>query len=255
MTRHSRSRVFPSLLGLLALGAAALAAPSEARALDAERAYSTASQQIGSASAGLGAIQAAIQKSRGQERGPAQRIADAVLLMGSKDYARAATVLNEVIEKYPDHPTAYPDALTLLGETYFRSKQFLSARRVFQQIVTRGAEPRFATYQTKALGRLVDVALRTKDYSSLDAIFASMDRVPPAAVGSGLAYARGKGLIARKDYAGAKAALGAVDTQSEYAHQARYMLALIAVKEATPPPQPLAEGEAPPPVPASRYAG
>ena len=32
------------------------------------------------------------------------------------------------------------------------------------------------------------------------------------------------------------------------------MLGLVAVKEATPPPQPLQEGEAPPQVPASRYA-
>ena len=44
-----------------------------------------------------------------------QRIADAVLLMGSKDYARAIIILNEVIEKYPDHATAYPDALALLA--------------------------------------------------------------------------------------------------------------------------------------------
>ena len=268
MLRSRSWATTPSLLGLLTLGAAVLAAPSEAWALDAEKAYTGAAQQIGGATADVGVIQRAMLKSRGQERSPSQRIADAVLLMGSKDYARAANVLNEVVEKYPDHPTAFPDALSLLGETYFRSKQFLSARRAFQQIVTRGSEPRFATYQEKALGRLVDIALRMKDYGALDAIFASMDRVPPASVGSGFAYARGKGLVAKKDYAGAKVALAAVDPQSEHIHQARYMLALIAVKEATPPQQPVAEGpanagsrptssegEAPPAVPASRYAG
>ena len=72
-------------------------------------------QQINAVNSGLGSIQQAIQKSKAQEASPAQRIADAVLLMGSKDYARAANVLNEVVEKYPDHPTAFPDALSLLG--------------------------------------------------------------------------------------------------------------------------------------------
>ena len=264
MKRQSRSqgsRRSGGLLGLLGVGAALLAAPP-AYAVDADQALQSASMQITGVGNGIGAIDAAIRKSRAEERGPAQRIADAVLLMGSKDYARAATVLNEVVEKYPDHPTAYPDALSLLGETYFRSKQLLSARRSFQQIVSRSGEPRFASYQVRAIGRLVDIALRTKDYSALDAILIAMDRVPPAAVTSALSYARGKGLYAKRDYAAARTALGAVDARSEYLHQAKYMLALIAVKEATPPPAPPpppsaeAGGDPPPPprVPASRYA-
>ncbi|XXX73719.1 tetratricopeptide repeat protein [Sorangium sp. So ce134] len=253
MTWDSGSRVTPALLGLLLLGAATTVAPADAWALDSERAYTSASQQISSVSSGLGAIQAAIQKSRGEQRTPAQRIADAQLLLGSRDYERAANVLNQVIEKYPDHPTAFPDALALLGETYFRSKQYLSARRAFQRIVSSGAEPRFAAYQAKALGRLVDICLRIKDYDALDAIFASMNNVPSSAAGSALSYARGKGLYVKKDFAGAKAALGAVEPRSEYFHQARYLLGLIAVKEATPPPEPLKEGDAPPPVPKTRY--
>jgi hypothetical protein len=237
-----------------ALGLGALLTPGVAAAVDAEQAFAAATQQINSVAGGISAIQGAISKSQNQERTPEQRIADAVLLMGSKDYTRAATVLNEVVEKYPNHPTAYPDALTLLGETYFRSHQYLSARRVFKQIVEKGSDNRFQSYQAKALGRLVDVALRIKDYGSLDEIFASMNKVPPAALGSGLAYARGKGLFAKKDFAGAKNALNTVDATSEYAHQARYLLGLIAVKEATPAPTPLKDGEAPPAVPPSRYA-
>jgi tetratricopeptide (TPR) repeat protein len=254
---RSGSRRSAMVRTIMAAGLAAalgLIDPAIAQAIDSDDAYASASQTITQVNAGVGSIQQAIQRSRSEARTPAQRIADATLLIGAKDYTRAANVLNEVVEKYPDHPTAYPDALTLLGETYFRSKQYLSARRVFRQVVDRGSEPRFATYQPKALGRLVDVALRTKDYSSLDEIFASMNKVPPAAVTSGLAYARGKGLFAKKDYGGAKAALATVDTKSEYAHQARYVLGLIAVKEATPPPQPIKEGEAPVAAPPTRYA-
>jgi tetratricopeptide (TPR) repeat protein len=258
MLSHPRIQtVRRSVLGRAAVALAVLGAfagaPRDASALEADQAFNTARQQISGVSQGLGTIQQAIQSSRAQERTPAQRIADAVLLMGAKDYNRAIVVLNEVVEKYPDHPTAYPDALSLLGESYFRAKQYYSARRSFKEIVDKGNDPRFQQYVGKALGRLVDVTMRIKDYDKLDAIFASMNKVPPGGVSSGLAYAKGKGLFARKDYGGARASLSGVDAQSEYYHQAQYLQGLIAVKEATPPPVVLAEGEAPPPVPPTRY--
>lgn len=252
---RTRGRWAPLLATLVGLGGAFIG--GDAWALDSEQAYASASQQIAAISGpqGVAAIQAAILKSKSAERTAEQRIADATLLMGSKDYNRAAGVLNEIIEKYPTHPTAYPDALAMLGETYFRSNQYLSSRRAFNEIVRRGSEPRFSSYQGNALGRLVDVALRIKDYASLDDIFASMNKVPPSAVSSVLAYAKGKGFFAKKDFAGAKASLGGVDPKSEFYHQSQYILGLIAVKEVTPPAVKLKEGELPPQVPASRYVG
>ncbi len=98
----------------------------------------------------------------------------------------------------PDASDGVPRRAHHARETYFRSNQYLSARRVFNEIVRSRGEARFAAYQSKALGRLVDVALRIKDYSSLDDIFASMSEVPPAAIGSGLAYAKGKGSTRRR---------------------------------------------------------
>jgi tetratricopeptide (TPR) repeat protein len=252
--RGFRVRSGSRVLWLAIFGGALLGAPREGHALDAEAAYTQASQQISGVTGGLGSIQQAIQRSKAQERSPEQRIADAVLLVGAKDYARAITVLNEVVEKYPNHPTAYPDALSMLGETYFRSKQFYSSRRAFKEIVERSADPRFGQNVGKALSRLVDITMRLKDYDKLDAIFASMNKVPPQSVGSGLAYAKGKGLFAKKDLAGAKASLATVDQKSEYYHQAQYFLGLIAVKEATPAPTKLAEGEVPPAAPKDRYA-
>ena len=231
----------------------ALTSADPASALEPDQAYANAQQQIQSVASGLPSIQAAVAKAKQQERSAEQRIADAVLLLGSKDYVRAASILNEVIEKYPTHPTAYPDALNMLGEVYFRSKQYLSARRVFKQIVDKGNDQKFSQYQAGALGRLVDIALRLKELNELDSIFASIAKVPTGAASSALAYARGKGLFAKKDLPGAKAALAQVDVQSEYGHQSRYLAAVIAMREATPPSKPLAEGETPPPVPPSRY--
>src|SRR5262245_12137752 len=83
-----------------------------AKAIDSYEALTLAQQQVTSVSGGVGSIRQAVQKSQ-MARTPEQQIADAVLLIGSKDYDRAATLLNQVIEKNPEHPTAYPDALTL----------------------------------------------------------------------------------------------------------------------------------------------
>ncbi len=236
--------------------ALALAVPlvaADALAIDADQAVSQADQQVSSVSSGIGSIRQTVQKSQLQ-RTPAQQIADAQLLLGSKDYERAANILNQVIEKYPDHPTALPDGLSLLGEVYFRSGQLYSSRRAFKRILERSDDPRFTPYLPKALARLVDIAMRKRDETLLAEVIASIDKAPASAT-SLLAYARGKALVARKDYAAAKAALGAVDEKSEYGHQAKYLLALVAVKEATPAPVKLEEGEDPPPVPKERYAG
>jgi tetratricopeptide (TPR) repeat protein len=231
--------------------AALLAAPS-ALAIDADEALTTAQQQVTSVTSGVGSIRQAVQKSQA-ERTPAQKIADAVLLMGAKDYDRAANVLNQVIEKHADHPTAYPDALSLLGETYFRSGQMWSAKRVFKKITDNSGEPRYTPYLSKSLARLVDIAMRKRDEKLLEEVLASIDKAPAAAT-SLLAYARGKALLAKKDYAQAKTILGGIDDKSEYAHQAKYLLGLISMRESTPAPVKLEEGEDPPPVPKERYA-
>ena len=49
-----------------------------------------------------------------------------------------------------------------------------------------------------------------------------------------------RGSYAKKDYAGAKAALGRVSPQSLHYHQAKYLLGVVAMKEAAPPVAPLA---------------
>ncbi len=249
-----------SQVSAILIGLACLAFPGQASALDANQAYSTAFSQINTATADLPAIEAAVRGQASLERSAAQRIADAVLLLGNKDYERAANILNAVIEKYPNDQAAYADALALLGETYFNSKQYLSARRAYKQIVSRASEPRFTQYQIGALTKLVDIVLRIKDYNELDAIFALMAQAAPGPLTSTLNYARGKGLVAKRDYAGAKAALSAIDPSSEYLHQSKYLLGVIAMKEATPPPEPKkaaspaeAADQAPPVVPVQRY--
>lgn len=217
------------------VGGAVLAIAPDARAISPDEAIDSAQRSIAQASASTGDVERAIANSKADERSPQARIADGELFLRSKDYDRAANVFSQVIEKYKDDAQAYPDALFLLGETYYASKQYLSARRTYRTIVDHAGENRFAIYQGKALARLVDVALRVHDYSTLDEVFAKMNQLPSSAIEGGIQYAHGKGLFAKKDYAAAKAALASVNVQSGYAHQAKYLLGVIAMKEVLPP--------------------
>ena len=249
MTSLSRScwrRLVP-----LTLASCLLATAKPATAENPTEALRTATAQIASADQDISSIEAAVKIHAVKTRTAEQRIADAVLLMGVKDYERAADVLNEVVEQYPQHKTAFADGLNMLGETYFLSKQYLSSRRAFRKIIDRGSESRFAPIRERAVIRLVDIALRLKDFKSLDRLFAKVGGLGTAA-SSGLAYAKGKGLLAQGKLQAASASLQAVQASSQFAHQARYLMGVIATTSATPPPPP--KGQKPKPVPAGRYA-
>jgi tetratricopeptide (TPR) repeat protein len=235
--------------GLL-VGTTALLVSSAALAESPDEFLDAATRRVDAAAKEVGTIQKDVAGQTKKPRTAEERIADAVLLMGVKDYDRAADILNQVVEKYPNHPNAYADGLNLLGETYFLSKQYLSAKRVFEQILDASSEARFAPYRERAAIRLVDVALRMKDLGSLDALFDKIGSISGAQ--SGLAYAKGKGLLAQGKLAEASSALAGVGADSNFAHQSRYLMGVIAVKEVAPPPP--AEGEERKPVAKGHYA-
>jgi tetratricopeptide (TPR) repeat protein len=252
MNRRRSSPIRSAICSLM-LFAGVVAGADPAWAIDKEQALSGATQQVRGAVGDMRGIEETILRSRTGQRSASQMVGDAVLLMASRDWERAATVLNKVIEKYPDHPTAYPEAMALLSEAYYSSNQYLATRRAARKIIERGLEPRFAQYQVSAIEKLVDVAMRIREDRGLDEIFVAMNRLPAQSVTSGIMYARGKALILKKDWAGARQALVTVDPQSKYLHQAGYLLGLVAMKEAMPPPAPVVEGAPPPRVPKQRY--
>lgn len=220
------------LASLLAVTAFAIS--TNALAIGAAEAFDSAQRSIAYAERSTGEIERAIANAKAEERTPEARIADGELLLRTKDYERAAILFNQVIEQHKAHPTAYPDALFLLGETYYASKQLMSARRVYREMADHIGEPRFAPYLGKGLARLVDVAVRLDDHATIDDVFAKMSQLPSSSIEGGLQYARGKGLYAKGDYLGAKTALEAVPMQSGYAHQAKYLLGVVALKQAGP---------------------
>src|SRR6188768_3335513 len=191
---------------------------------------------------------------------PAVRIANADMLLHAKNYDAAIDLLSKVLELTRQGKATevdYADASFLIGEAYFQSRQYLSARRHYREVLDHAARSAYAEYLGRSLSRLVDIALRTDDLQSLDYVFARLDSVPQTDKSGSLAYARAKALYARKDYATAKSAVNSVPVGSEYTLQGQYLLGVILMKEslsAAPAPTPAAAGTGKPaPAPDTRF--
>ncbi|HXK20298.1 MAG TPA: tetratricopeptide repeat protein, partial [Polyangiaceae bacterium] len=181
----------------------------------------------------------------------AERVAAGDMLLRNKDYDRAIEELSKVLELYRQGKVpeaAYADASSLIGEGYMQTKQYLSARRHFREILDNGARSPYDGFVGKALSRLVDIALRTDDLPGLDYVFERLSRLPATDRTGSLAYARAKALYAKKDYSASKAAVNAVPAGSVYTPQAQYLLGVVLLKEA------LAQTPAAPPAAAAAAA-
>jgi len=216
-----------------ACAAALLVSAHSASAISAEDALAVAQRSISEQQGGVGRIKSSMSTTRRRERTAEQRLADADLLYRTRDYERASIVFSEIVEKYPDQSTVYAEALNGLAETYYQSKQYLSAKRVYQRIVAEASgSSRLAAYRGRAIARLTDIALRTHDVASLDDLFARLNQEPPSSVEPMIAYARGRVLLAKGDYDGARRSLQAVPAGAAVHHQAMYLLGVLALKEA-----------------------
>ncbi len=114
MKGFRRAAVFGRLGGL-----AVLFAVSPALAADGDGDASRAQTEISNVDRESAGVAQAIEQAKAQKLTAEQRIANGELLYRSKDYTRAVVVFSEILEEYPETSPAYPDALWLLGETFY----------------------------------------------------------------------------------------------------------------------------------------
>lgn len=195
-----------------------------------EEDIANAQKDLTYAGSSMPSIQASVLQAKAERQSAEQRVATGELLYRMKDFNRAAVVLGEIIEEFPNTPS-YPDALWLRGETYYAAHDYLAARRDYRALVDRGSDARFQAYFGKALGRLVDVSLRLDDPpETLAPIFEKFNQVPPTQVDAGLLYAKGKAYYRQSSWNEAAQAFSQVG--APYTHQARYFQGLVAMKVA-----------------------
>jgi len=175
-------------------------------------------------------IQSIVDQAREVTLSVDQRLANGELLYRDGDYARAAATLSEIIEKYPDTPSL-ADAVWLRAETYYAAEQYLSARRDYQTIVTRGGDALFRPYLSKSLVRLVDLSLRTGHLEGLNDLIEKVKLVSGSQIDGAFLYAKGRALFALGDLLGAAEAFSLVPKENSFAHQAGYYIGLVSMKQ------------------------
>ena len=162
-----------------------------------------------------------------------RRLVDAQVLYQLKNYDAAATLLMDLVERYPNS-ASYPEGLFMLGECFYKNRSYLSARRYFEQVVALGpgtpGTPQHKRYQ-EALQRLIDLALVTEDYTPVDGYLAKLAEVPPASLLPSVPYVRAKYNYFRGRKAEAIASFEQIPQGSPYYYQARYFIATARTSE------------------------
>jgi TolA-binding protein len=180
-----------------------------------------------------------------------ERLTDGELFYRLQDYVRASIILTDIVDNYPQHP-AMPDALFLLGESLYSAGDYLGARTRLRQLIARADEPAFRPYASRSLGRLIEIAIHTRDFDGVESYFERLSRLPPQEIEAATAYYRAKYLYNRAvssedvtrggtdlktasiDTAGlrsARQAFEAVAETSPYFPQARYFIGVILTLE------------------------
>jgi tetratricopeptide (TPR) repeat protein len=125
-----------------------------------------------------------------------ERLTDGELFYRLRDFVRASIIFTDIVDNYPDH-AAYSDALFLLADSLFRASDYLGARTRFREVITRSSDPRFRPFIQRALGRLIEIAIHTRDFDGIEEVFRQLSTLPPAEVEAATAYFRAKYLFSR----------------------------------------------------------
>jgi tetratricopeptide (TPR) repeat protein len=155
-----------------------------------------------------------------------RRVIDAQVLFNLKNYEESATILLDVVEKYPG-TRAYDDAINLLGEALYQAKDFYTARGYLEKAI---AKKNGSKAEIHALQRLIEISLRTGDYEHVDSYLARLQNVPISDVEPSVPYVRAKYYYFTGKLDDAMNALNTIPSNSPYFLQARYFVGTIQVK-------------------------
>jgi len=155
-----------------------------------------------------------------------RRVLDAQVLFSLKNYEEAATILLDVVEKYPNS-RAYDDAVYLLGESLFQARDYYPSRQYFTLAIAKQTNSKS---EQQALQRLIEIALRTGDYEHIDEYLQRLQGVPIQILEPGVPYVRAKYLYFRGNLTDSSAGFASIPSSNPYYFQARYFLGTVMVK-------------------------
>lgn len=156
-----------------------------------------------------------------------RRVVDAEMLFKLKNYSEAATILLDVVEKYPN-AQGYDDALVLLGESLFQQKDYNSARHYFEIAAKKNTGSKL---EQQALQRLVEISLHTEDFQNVDDYLKRLESIPFERLEPSVPYVRAKYIYFRGRVDDALAVFAAIPPTSPYYLQSRYFIATALVQK------------------------
>ncbi len=155
-----------------------------------------------------------------------EKLNDGQSLMLLKDYVRAAIIFHNLVHEraYKDHP-GYADALFNLAESLFFNKNFIDARKYYEQLLD---DPRGRPFRKLTVVRLMQIALRIHKFDKVDKFHRKLvDEGMSSADGE---YLWAKTLFIRDRLDAAAQAFGSLSPGQHFYLQARYFLGVIFVR-------------------------
>lgn len=218
-----RPAIFALSLTLL-LAAASGPARAQAPAVSADLPVESLTATLVDIESRYREVETGLNRGRGSESAAnetaAKRLVDAQVLYTLRNYDASATILFDLVDRYPRSPS-YADALFYLGDSLFLKRDYLSSRRYFEKLVD--TSPGHPRYQ-EALLRLLEVSLHLGQFDQVDRWLDRLARVPKDKLLAAVPYVRGKSYFLRQNYDPAIAALGSVQQTSPFYPQARYLI-------------------------------
>lgn len=150
-----------------------------------------------------------------------RRLIRAQVLYGVGHYDDAAVLLYDIVEKH-QATRSYPDALFFLADSLYKKGDNLLARDYFHKVIDTLGES--SPHYGEALGRLVELVVRTKDPSRIQDYLARLDRLPAGKGLESVPYVRGKYAYSAGRHDEALRFFESIPPTSSYALQAHYFI-------------------------------
>ena len=144
------------------------------------------------------------------------RYNDARVAYFMQDYSGASILLVDVVrnDKFQKFES-FREALFLLGDSLFQMRNYVAARRYFEQVFTLGPGP----YYEEAAGRMLEIAYLTRNFERLDELYS---RLQGETMSAALSYLSGKAFYEQKNYARARENFARAAKSPEYSTIAAY---------------------------------
>ncbi|MDI7266969.1 MAG: tetratricopeptide repeat protein [Myxococcota bacterium] len=175
------------------------------------------------------AREAGVRIDEDRSRQVEERLADGEMFFRLRFWEEAGILFLDIVENHPRH-TAYSDALFSLAESLYQADDPYGAREYFERVLGHAGEMRFRPYLHRALGRLIEIAIRTEDFDDVERYFAELNRLPTGEVAAVAPYFRGKYHYFRGNLQDAERAFVSVPDDSRYVLHARYFIGAILTK-------------------------